>query len=213
MNRIARDVPQRPLPEGFAATFVDSAAVSFEHVTALEDYFSATVESAQDSSLFDVVLGDSVLRSTAWIKAWAYHQANIKMREQFVFQSQDERKNYKESLEKNFRRKIDIELTVRSQNALAAHLDTATAFEIYLVREPQHVPPNGITYGPIITHFSNGIIWYERKVNLEFPRFVRARDFWRGNKIILVVKPRDRTPNGTMNRREYTFKFTAPRSG
>jgi hypothetical protein len=55
MNKIARDVPQGPLPEGFSATFVDTALVSYEHVTALEDYFTAEVEADQDSSIFDVL--------------------------------------------------------------------------------------------------------------------------------------------------------------
>jgi hypothetical protein len=137
--------------------------------------------------------------------------ANLKMREQFVFQSQDERKNFKDALEKNFRRKVDIELTLRSYNVLAAHLDTLGVFEIFLKRDVQKVPPNAVSYSPVTTHFADGLVWYERRVNLEFPRFVRARDFWRQNSVTLVIKTKSVVADPQFRNQEYKFTFHAPR--
>jgi hypothetical protein len=211
MNRVARDVPQIALPPDFSATFVDSALVTHEHVTALEDYFSALVETAADSSLFDVQLADTVLPSVAWIKAWAWQQANLRLRERFVFQSADERKNFKESLEKNFRRKIDIEITLRSPFAQAIHLDTVAHFNIFMKRDAVQVPPAAIRYGPVKTQVEGNYFWYERTVTIEFPRFVRARDFWRGNTATLVIQPKKHSDMPVTHAAEYRFIFHAPR--
>jgi hypothetical protein len=210
-NKIAKDVPQIALPADFSATFVDSAWVNHEHVTALEDYFTALVESPSDSSLFDVVLPDTVLHSIAWVKAWAWQLANLRLREQYIFQSADERKSYKEAVEKNFRRKIDIEVLLRSVFASAIHLDTAAQFRVYIDKSPVKVPPQAIRYGPVNTRFAAGIIYYERVLTLEFPRFVNARDYWRSNTIHLIIEPRSNSNTRQGKSGQYRFVFHAPR--
>lgn len=206
-NKIAREIPQSPLPEKFAATFIDTATVGFEHVIALEEYFTSLPDNPADSSIFSVQTLDTLLWTSAFIKSRSYLQAYRKARDQFSFQSQEERKQFDDLIEKNFRRKIDVELTIRSTSAIATALDTSATVKVYLEKNNQRVSPENLLYGPVKTHVENGQIWYERAVKLEFPRFVKARDFWRQNTLFLVLETKNE--NGDVS--AFRLLFQAPR--
>lgn len=189
-NKVLRSVPQEPLPPTMKLSIMDSANVGSQHIDAIKDYFRKPFEAGPKRSLFDVRLLDTLMMSSIYVESWPLKLAQKDLRNRYLFQSEEEKELYADSLSERFKREICIRLQLKSPYATAISLDSASIEDISLLigGRTLEIKPFSIALTPVVNRLWGYVTWYEREIRVCFPHYIQRRDIWKRADLELRVK-------------------------
>lgn len=212
LKDILNQIPQRPLPSKIQLTYTDSASVlNAHHFQSVREYFTVrhttstsadTTDSTSAVDLFKVYTVEDTLKSSAYIRGIPFLQTQIDYRSTYEFDSNQEYKDYKDSLYSRFYQQFELVLNLRSHNIQAVNLDTAQFFDVYISANNMPVKPGKIIRYPLQSRVDRHFAWYERTLILIFPRYVGGVDVLQSNELVLnLVLKGDAGPEPAYNQK------------
>jgi hypothetical protein len=207
-HTIKLDQKELANPEEWSIT--DTTDLSGKYFVAIQKHFSAPIiaqDSADAMNLFTVIGPQDTLPSTAMIEGYPYLRSFVNYHEQLNNLASSELKELKDSLAYHFRNKINIEVMLRSYQTRAVALDTSF-WNVSLTAGDVALEPTQLIRSPIQSRVWGKVVWYQRKILLSFPRFAGANDLVYDPRLGLRIKMRKQSPDSSVYKSNYVFKFT-----
>ena len=190
INRVLRTVPQSPLPTGLALTLTDSAEVGAQHIEALRKFYSRAILPVEKKrSAFEVFLVDTTMFTMAHVEAWPLKLAERDLRYRYLFQSEEERSIYADTLERRFKKEVCVRLKLRSLFPTLMNFTDSGIKTISLVyqKREQEIAVRWIGITPITSRMWGFVSWSERDMKVCFPRYNGMRDIWKSGDLELKI--------------------------
>lgn len=190
INRVLRTVPQSALPEGLSLTLTDSVQVGAQHIEALKRFYSRQVLPVDKKrSAFEVFLVDTTMFTMAHVEAWPLKLAERDLRYRYLFQSEEERKVYADTLERRFKKEVCVRLKLRSLFPTLMNFNESGIKSMSLVYEKreQEIQVRWIGISPITNRMWGFVSWSERDMKVCFPRYNGMRDIWKSGDLELKI--------------------------
>lgn len=190
INRVLRTVPQSPLPQGLSLTLTDSAQVGAQHIDALKKFYSRQVLPVEKKrSAFEVFLVDTTMFTMAHVEAWPLKLAERDLRYRYLFQSEEERKVYADTLKQRFRKEVCVRLKLRSLFPTLMNFNESGIKSVSLVyqKREEEIEVRWIGITPITNRMWGFVSWSERDMKVCFPRYNGMRDIWKSGDLELKI--------------------------
>lgn len=114
----------------------------------------------------------------------------------------------RDSVDHQFENKISVIIMARSYDINAMSLGDEDAFELMLEYGGEQISPRQVRSGRIKKRFSAGMLWYQRKVRVDFPRNSGGTDLWNDNSVTVTLRPIREEIRSSENE-YYEFHLTA----
>ncbi|MGM0587955.1 MAG: hypothetical protein ACQETE_06055 [Bacteroidota bacterium] len=209
-KRLKNNIGQQPIPKPEDWSITDTSDLGAQYLNSIEKRFSEVaqaVDSTDSSHLFMVMKRQDSVYTEAFIEGYPFYRSYVNYLQAINELDKKELVELKDSIDYNFRRKINIQLTLRSYNTRAVAMDT-TLWEIYLKAGDIELSPQKMIRLPIQTKVWGKLAWYERKILLEFPRYVGANDLMFDPRLTLRLDMRKQSGDRSVYKAYYAFRFT-----
>lgn len=177
---------QRPLPSSVELSVTEPSGLGGEYYFAI--IRELITEYIEDNTLYAVA--DGKIKSSAYVVGKPVIDALIDYRTRHVFNSTYEAEQFADTLESRFMRNVNVALHLRSYDIHLLDVAREELFEIYVLYNDQRIFPETINAYNIRNRVVENQSWFERRVELTFPRRVNDTDFWAAPALRLSVKPK-----------------------